>query len=182
MRFFIPLLLILNLAACSAGSDGSETKAVPAQHATGVILSESEMGLGNWLLQAREANFYSEPHSFITMVRPHLIFKIEGREESSIKSREGRYDIDKNLITMTGRVVGVSLKENAKIETEKVFYDTQTKQIWVNAPVVITRAGVRVEGKGLRATPDLSEIEIFKQKTTLPQNIQDLEAGPALKL
>jgi LPS export ABC transporter protein LptC len=111
------------------------------------------------------------------MQNPYLSLQKNGQEESNIKSREGRYDIKNHLIFMSGDVIGNSLKENARIETEKIFYDTETKKVWVNTDVTIVRAGVTVEGKGLKADSDFSEIEIFRQKTAVPRNIEDFEAA-----
>ncbi|MDR0645420.1 MAG: LPS export ABC transporter periplasmic protein LptC [Elusimicrobiota bacterium] len=172
---FAALILAFELCACARDNRGNENYET-AQQASDVIISQSESGHAQWVLYADKADFYQDAPSYSIMQNPHIIFKKNDKDDSDIKSETGRYDIDRRLITMSGNVVGISKTENAKIETEKIFYDMRTKKIWSDANVLLTRGGLIVKGKGLKANSDFSEIEIFKQQTKLPKNIEDLKA------
>jgi LPS export ABC transporter protein LptC len=177
MKLIFSLALLLYLAACGGAGDGADG-APPAQHAEDVIISESQMGEGKWLLTAADADFYQAAEgSYVTMRGPHIVFNTGGEAGSSLTAREGRYDFDKNLIALSGAVRGANAREGVELETETLFYDTQTRLIWTDAPVKVKRGGVVVKGGGLKTNQDLSEIEIFKQKTALPQNIKDFRAA-----
>ncbi|MDR1124234.1 MAG: LPS export ABC transporter periplasmic protein LptC [Elusimicrobiota bacterium] len=179
MKLIFPFALLLCLAACGGAGPAAEG-APPAQHAQDVIISESQMGEGKWLLTATDADFYqADEGSYVAMRKPHIIFKTGGEAGSSITARKGRYDFDKNLIMLNDAVHGANAREGAELDTEILFYDTQTRLIWTDAPVALKRGGVVVKGSGLKANQDLSEIEIFKQKTALPQNIKDFRAATA---
>jgi LPS export ABC transporter protein LptC len=177
MKLISSFALLLCLAACGGAGPAAEG-APPAQHAEDVIISESQMGEGKWLLTAKDADFHqADKGSYVAMRGPHIIFKTGGEAESSLTAREGHYDFDKNLIMLSGAVRGANAREGAELETEILFYDTQTLLIWTDAPVSLKRGGVAIKGGGLKASRDLSEIEIFKQKTSLPQNIKDFRAA-----
>jgi len=180
----IPTLLfaVFILSACSGGGSGADAGEGPAQKAREVIISEFEMGRGNWLLTAKEADFFQDADSYVTMISPHLIFKVKGVDDSSIKSHNGRYDLDANLITMTHKVTGASKTQGVTFETEKLYYDTKSKLVWADTPVTITRGGVTTKGQGMKATSDFAEIEIFRQKTRLPPNIEELKAKSEVHL
>jgi LPS export ABC transporter protein LptC len=176
MRKAFIIFFIAALSYACARDNRSNENYETAQQASDVIISESESGRAQWVLYADKADFYQDAPSYSVMQNPHIIFNKNGKENSNIKSKIGRYDIDKRLITMSGNVVGISKTENAKIETEKIFYDMRTKKIWSDADVLLTRGGVSVKGKGLKANSDFSEMEIFKQQTKLPKNIEDIKA------
>jgi LPS export ABC transporter protein LptC len=174
-EFFIILIIAVLSSACARDNRSNENYET-AQQASDVIISESESGSAQWVLYADKADFYQDAPSYSVMQNPHIIFNKNDKENSNIKSKTGRYDVDKRLISMSGNVVGISKTENVTIETEKIFYDMRTKKIWSDVNVRLTRRGVIVKGEGLKANSDFSEIEIFKQQTKLPKNIEDLKA------
>jgi LPS export ABC transporter protein LptC len=175
---FIALVISVFISACGRQSANNE-KADSLQQAVKVIISRSENGLAQWTLYADEADFHQDAPSYAVLRNPRIIFKKDGKDDNNIKSERGRYDMDRQIVIMSGKVVGVSAAENAKIETEEIFYDMREKKIWSDRDVVLTRGGVIVKGKGLKASSDFSEIEIFKQQTKLPKNIEEFKAGTA---
>ena len=182
MRFLLPAIAVLFFAACSGGGSGADIPQGPAQKAREVIISQSEMGEGNWLLTAKEAEFFQEGAQYIIMHRPHLIFKVGGADDSSIRAHMGRYDMDGGLITLTGRIRGANKTQGITFETEKLYYDANTKLVWTDMPITMIRGGVKAQGQGMKANSDFSEVEIFKQKTKLPPNIEELKAKSEVSL
>ena len=174
----LPFAALFAFAACGGGKESAEGKEGPEQTAKNVLISESEKGASNWLLRAKEAQFFNEPVSYADLEHPHLIFNAQGMQDSEILSDKGRYDMEARLITLSGNVHGKSAKENAEIKTEKIYYDLNSKKIHTDAGFTLIRAGITVKGEGLRANPDFSEIEIIKQTTTLPKTAQGLGAAP----
>lgn len=171
MKKILPIVfLVLLMSGCGGGKDKNAVPDGPLQRAEDVIISESEMGTGNWLLTTKKADFYDDDQ-YVKLTDAKLIFKKDGQEDTVIRADEGRYDISKHLIGLMGNVTGLSIKEGSKIKTEIIYYDTETKKIWTNVPVTVTRGGVTVKGEGVRANSDFSEIELFKQKTQLPKDL-----------
>ena len=111
------------------------------------------------------------------MTDPKLINKTDGKEDSSIKADKGSYEFEKNLITLSGNVTGVSLSEGATIRTSKMYYDTKSRNVWTDKPVTLKRGGVTVKGQALQANADFSEIQLYKQVTQLPKELRDFDKG-----
>lgn len=172
-KFLFILCFALCAGACSQKAP-YEQKDAPAQRAYGIVLSESSAGQSLWQLKVKEADFFDNGQ-YLTLKSPVLILNEDSQNTSTVTSQQGRYDVEKHLITLSKKVVGTSGKENAKIETEEIFYDTQTKKIWSDSPVKLTRGKITVKGAGLRAQDDLSQVEILRQKTSLPADIQDIK-------
>lgn len=169
----LTLICLLACAAC-AKQDAPQQDSAPAQRGYNITLSESTAGQTAWRLEVKEADFF-DGEQYLTLKNPSLILNENGQTNSTVTSLKGRYDVANHLITLSKKVTGVSQKENAKIETEEIFYDTQTKEIWSDSPVRLTRGKITVNGAGLRANGDLSQIEIIKQKTALPADIKDIK-------
>lgn len=172
-HFYLACTLVL-LCACGGKKDTTDVAQGPSQQAYGVIISQSEMGTSEWLLTTKQAKFFDD-EQYVDLVKPSLIFNKKGQQDSTVKADEGVYDMLKSLITLNGNVVGVSLNEGATIKAKKAYYDVTRKIIWTDTDVSVTRGGVTVKGKGVKASSDLSEIEIIKQETRLPAELGELK-------
>ena len=176
MKHCYLLLTLLLLCACGGKKESLPQEQGPSQQAYGVIISESQMGKSEWLLTTKLAKFY-DAQQLVDLSSPHLIFNKNGMEDSTIKADDGRYDMQENLITMLGGVKGSSEKQDVTIKTNKIYYDIKRKVIWTDNDVTVTRGGVTVKGKGIKADSALSEIEIIKQETQLPKELQELKSA-----
>lgn len=176
MKHFYLLFTLALLCACGGKNKSPDAPKGPSQQAYGVIISQSEMGASEWLLNTKQAEFFDE-EQYVELVQPHLVFNKQGQEDSTVKADEGTYDMLKNLITLKGNVVGVSVKEGATIKAKQAYYDVARKTIWADSDVNVTRGGVTVSGKGFKASSDLSEIEIIKQETRLPAELGELKSA-----
>ncbi|MDD6173611.1 MAG: LPS export ABC transporter periplasmic protein LptC [Elusimicrobia bacterium] len=164
------------LAACGE-KNSAQPPSGPLQRGEDVIISESEMGENKWLLTTKSADYYDEEQK-VVLTSPKLINKTGGKEDSSIKADKGFYEFNKGLITLSGKVTGVSLTEGATIKASKMYYDTKTRKVWTDEPVTLKRGGVTVKGAALEANADFSEIQLYRQKTQLPKELRDFDKGP----
>ena len=145
---------------------------MPSQRAEGVIMRETVSGITTWQLKAKSADFYDNQDVF--MESPKIIFNQGQKEEASLSSKHGTFK--GNIITFLGSVSVRSQEENLKLTTEKLFYNTSTKVAWTNVPFILKRGSVIIKGKALKADKGFSNIEIFKQVTDLPADLEGLKS------
>ncbi len=176
MKHFYLFCTIALLCSCGGKNKSPDAPKGPSQQAYGVIISESQMGTSEWLLTTKQAEFFDE-EQYVELVKPSLLFNKQGKQDSTVKADEGVYDMLKSLITLKGNVVGVSINEGATIKAKQAYYDVTRKVIWTDSDVSVTRGGVTVKGKGVKASSDLSEIEIIKQETRLPAELGELKSA-----
>lgn len=173
MRIFILILLTL-FVACNTNKTPTSLENGPQQEATKVIISQAQNAQDDWSLNADRAQFYDAQNQ-VRLYNPVLIYNKEGVQDNTLKAKEGWFDINKNLIVMQGDVQISSLSQGIKIRTSEVFYDTQKKEAWAITPIKMTRGKTLLEAQGFKASNAFSQIELFKQKTTLPKEMQDFK-------
>ena len=176
MKIFIILLFVFSVA-CNSNKAQIPQEIGPQQEATKVIISQAQSAQNDWSLSADKAQFYDGQNQ-VRLYNPVLIYSKEGNQDSTVKAKEGWYDISKNLIVLTGDVQISSLSEALKIYTRELYYDTDKKESWSMTPIKIKRGKTTLNAEGFKANQDFSQIELFKQKTTLPQNMQDFKPAP----
>ncbi len=167
------LISILFLAACNGKNSALSDEESGLQTAKSVVIYEAKNGFHTWVLQAEEAQFY-ENNEKVSLVKPQVVFKKEEKEVSRIKGDKGSLSLGENLIVLEGNVQGKDIKENVTINTSLLNYDMGQKKIWTDKKFILLRNGVKVEGQGFKANGDLTEIEITKQTTTLPQTAKEI--------
>lgn len=177
MRIFLIFLLTFFVACTNTDKTQNTQDNQPRQLATKVIISQAQNALNDWRLTADKAEFYDGQNQ-VRLYNPILIESQEGKQNNTLKAKEGLFDINKNLILLQDKVQITSLSQGIKINTSKVYYDTATKEAWSNVPVKIQRGKTTLEAQGFKAEQNFSQIEFFKQKTNLPQNMQDLKTSP----
>lgn len=176
MKILLTFLLTF-FVACSANKSPAGQESGPQQEATKVIISQAKSAQNDWSLSADKAEFYDDKNQ-VRLYNPVLISSQNGKQASTIKAKEGWFDINKNLILMQGNVQIASLLEGLKINTKEVYYDTQRKEAWSVLPIKMTRGKTVLEAQGFKANNNFSQIELFKQKTTLPKAMQDFKPTP----
>ncbi|WP_424244935.1 LPS export ABC transporter protein LptC [Elusimicrobium posterum] len=172
MKKYFLLTLSIFVFACGTGSNPAGSDEPGVQTVEDVVIYEALKGQHTWILEAKEAKFYeNENNATITM--PKLSFNEGEKSLSTIKGDKGSMDIEKKTIVLENNVQGNSTSQNAQLRTSLLNYNMETKKIWTDKNVTIVRNGVTVHGRGLKANGDLSEIEILRQTTTLPENEDD---------
>lgn len=176
MKIFI-ILLFAFFAACNSEKAQTPQETGPQQEATKVIITQAQSAQNDWSLSAEKAQFYDRQNQ-VRLYNPVLIYSKDGAQDSILKAKEGWYDIPKNLIVMNGNVQISSLSEATKINTEELYYDTNKKESWSITPIKMKRGKTTLNAQGFKANQDFSQIELFKQKTTLPKEMQDFKPAP----
>lgn len=168
------LIAFLVLAcACSEKEEQFSDEDSGVQTVKNVVMYEAKGGFLNWILEAAQATF-EENSERISMTAPQMVFKKEEKEVSKISGNRGTMSVKQNLITLSGNVRGRDVAENISLTTSRLNYDMKAKKIWTDEAFTLTRNGVKVEGRGLRANGDLTEIEITNQTTTLPLSADEI--------
>ena len=168
LLFILPLLLL----ACACGQkESSEGGNTPAQRAEGVVMRETSSGESAWELKASSAEFYDNQD--VNMENPVITFNQGKQGTAVLKSRYGSFKGE--VITFWGLVVVTVKAEKLKLTTEKLFYNTATKIAWTDSPFTLKRNGITIKGKALKTSNGFSDIEIFKQTTDLPKDLQGLK-------
>ena len=175
-RFILIVHLIVFMLAACGSKDKNDQGGTHAQRGEDVLISESEMGQSKWLLSTKTADYYDDEQK-VELSFPKLINKTNGKDDASIRADKGSYDLTTGLITLTGKVKGVSLEQATTIKTSQVYYNTQTHKVWTDKPVTLTRGGVTVKGAAMQANSDFSEIQLYKQITQLPKELRDFDKG-----
>lgn len=176
MKILITFLFAF-LVACNSSKVQTPQETGPQQEATKVIISQAQSAQNDWSLSADKAQFYDAQNQ-VRLYNPVLVYSKESVQDSILKAKEGWYDISKNLIVMNGNVHISSLSEAIKINTEELYYDTNKKESWSVTPIKMKRGKTTLNAKGFKANQDFSQIELFKQKTTLPKKMQDFKPAP----
>ncbi len=166
---FLSALLCAGCAKPSGGEGGMLT-----QEIKGLKMYEFRSGKTEWQVTAKKATL-SDRTEMAELTSPTVEIRKNDKLAARIKAHNGTVDMAGRVVTLTNSVEGMSEEEKVAIVTEKLIYDIPGDRIWTNEPIKLTRNGVTVRGRGFTAKPDLSEIEIRKQETSLPENINPAE-------
>lgn len=149
-------------APAGCGSQKSGLPAEPTQLLQGLTMVESLAGKRKWDLTAKTAVLH-EAEERIDVETPYVKIQENGRDVTRMRADRGRYHTASRDMEMLGHVVAESLKERSTLYTEQLHFDGSGGKMWTEKAVRIVRADGNVQGTGLEATPDLSEITIKHQ-------------------
>jgi LPS export ABC transporter protein LptC len=141
---------------------------VEAQRQTfeGLVLSQSVGGAPAWNLRAARAFLHEDEHR-ADLESPVMDFYRDGKRTSRVAARAGAVDTQTHDVRLSSSVVLDSVEDLSHLTTESRHYTSKTGLLTTDLPVVIRRPDGVVQGRGLRAKPDLSEIRIFEQTSTM---------------
>ena len=60
-----------------------------------------------------------------------------------------------------------SFDDHSVLSTDQLNYTSKQGHFYTRLPVTVRRPGAVIHGEGLEATPDLSEIRIFRQRSVM---------------
>ena len=162
-------LALLPLAACRR--DAAPSFEEPVQRLEGLRLSQSTLGRPGWDLRARSAQL-SEGDRVAILSEPELSFFEKKKQVSTVTARAGLVRTDTYDVTLTTEVVVRSLKDESTLTTSELRYSSEKKKFLTDREVQVRRPGGTLRGRGLEASPDLSDIRIFNQRTVLQDGLQ----------
>ncbi|MFA6583132.1 MAG: LPS export ABC transporter periplasmic protein LptC [Elusimicrobiaceae bacterium] len=172
------LLLALVLAGCSDDLSRGKSGGGLTQEVKGLRLYELQSGEKEWIILADKAALYEKDQTG-DLKNPVIEMRKNKKLAARITSEKGRIDFSKKLVTLERSVEGESKTEQVELKTELLNYDIDAEKIWTDSSIQLRQYGVLVKGKGFTAKPDLSEIEIKNQETTLPKNVSPAKVNNA---
>lgn len=161
-----PALLLL-LAAC-----GRKKTAPAAEERTQTLenleLRQSEKGRPSWILKARLAQLREDEKKAL-LTAPSMEFLKKGKVASRVTALTGEVQTERRGVRLSSSVVMDSLDDHSRLTTEELVFDPQTNRFRTDREVLVMRPEGKLTGRGLEATPDLSEIRIYNQRTSFQE-------------
>lgn len=156
--------LILGVAACAPAA--APPRADRRQTIEGLTLSQSDAGKPAWTLKSRLAELLEERNA-ATLEAPNMEFYRDGRAVSRVTALKGQIATDTHDVTLSSSVVLNSFEDHSVLTTDSLSYSSKDRLFRTKSDVVVRRPEGVVHGRGMEATPDLSEIRIFEQRSVL---------------
>ncbi len=132
----------------------------------GLTLSQSSMGEPAWTLKSRHA-VLREDEKRAALTEPVMEFYKKGKVVSRVTALLGEIETESHDVRLSSSVVMDSLEDQSHLTTSELFYDSKRALFTTPADIVVRRPEGVLRGRGLEAKPDLSEIRIFNQTSTL---------------
>jgi LPS export ABC transporter protein LptC len=158
------LAALLGAAACAPTAAPPRTDR--RQTIEGLTMSQTDHGKPGWTLRSRLALLREEENS-ATLEAPTMDFYTDGKVVSRVTSRFGEIATDTHDVHLSSSVVLDSFDDHSVLTTDKLIYSSKARLFRTDSDVVVHRPQGVVYGRGMEATPDLSEIRIFHQHSLL---------------
>lgn len=163
--------LLLALALLPAAACGPK-RAAPAEERTqtleGLELRQSEGGRPSWTLKARLA-VLREDQKKALLSEPVMEFLRAGKVVSRVTAAAGEIGTDTRDVVLEREVTLDSLDDRSRLTTERLDFSSARQRFTTDREVLVKRPEATLRGSGLEATPDLSEIRVFNQRTDLKE-------------
>jgi LPS export ABC transporter protein LptC len=155
---------LLAAAACAPAS--SPPHADRRQTIEGLTLNQSDQGRPAWTLRSRLALLREEENA-ASLEAPTMEFYRDGKVSSRVTALTGEVATDTHDVKLSSSVVLNSFDDRSTLTTDVLYYSSKKKLFRTDAAVVVRRPEGTAYGEGMEATPDLSEIRIFRQHSVL---------------
>ncbi len=166
MRRLLLAVALLPAAACGP------KRAAPAEERTqtleGLVLRQSESGRPSWTLKARLA-VLREDEKKALLTEPSMEFLRGGKVVSRVTALEGEVGTETRDVRLSRSVALDSLDDKSRLTTDELTYSSERKKFRTDRDVLVMRPEGTLRGRGLEATPDLSEIRVFNQRTDIKE-------------
>lgn len=163
MRYALAALL---LAGSACGRSGEPEREERRQVMEGLTLSQSDKGEPSWTLKSARA-VLREDAKLATLTEPVMEFYKKGKAVSRVTALAGEVDTESHGVRLSSSVVLDSFDDRSRLTTTELFYDSARGRFTTTADILVKRPEGVLRGRGLEAKPDLSEIRIFNQSSTL---------------
>jgi LPS export ABC transporter protein LptC len=163
MRVFLAAAAF-GLAAC--GGSAGPAPQEPHQILEEFTMRQEELGNPVWSLVAHSA-ILKEDQKMAVLAEPRMEFFKKKKVVTRLSAAGGEIGTDNADLRLSPSVVVASLEDQSTVRTELLQYSSTRKMFFTDKEVVVSRPGGVLHGKGLEATPDLSEIRIFQQTSVV---------------
>ncbi|MDE2510894.1 MAG: LPS export ABC transporter periplasmic protein LptC [Elusimicrobia bacterium] len=157
---------LLLAAACGRRAAPPKTADARVQTFEGLTLSQSADGRPKWTLSSPSAVLHEDAKT-ADLDAPVMEFFRDGKPSSRVTALTGTIQTDTHDVTLSSSVVLDSSEDHSRLTTDVLYYSSKRERFHTESPVVIRRPEGVVHGEGMEATPDLSEIRIFRQQSRL---------------
>ncbi|MFI5362261.1 MAG: LPS export ABC transporter periplasmic protein LptC [Elusimicrobiota bacterium] len=164
MRPSAALALALTAAACAPAAE--PPRADRRQTIVDLTLNQSERGRPGWTLRSRLAQLREEQNN-ATLESPIMDFYTDGKISSRVTAINGEIATDTHDVHLSSAVVLTSYEDHSVLTTDRMVYSSKAKRFRTDSDVVVRRPEGVAYGRGMEATPDLSEIHIYQQHSIL---------------
>lgn len=161
-RALLALLLLAGACSRRAPEEAEERRQVME----GLTLSQSEKGRPSWTLKSSRALLREESKT-ATLDSPVMEFFEKGKRVSRVTAVAGEVSTETSDVRLSSSVVLDSFEDKSRLTTDVLLYDSKKKKFTTTSDILVKRPEGVLKGKGLEAKPDLSEIRIFNQRSTL---------------
>ena len=161
---------LLGAAACAPSAAPPRTDR--RQTIEGLTMSQTDHGRPGWTLRSRLALLREEENA-ATLESPAMEFYTDGKVVSRVTALVGEIATDTHDVHLSSSVVLDSFEDRSVLTTDALVYSSQARLFRTDSAVVVTRPDGIVHGQGMEATPDLSEIRIFHQRSDLKSGLKD---------
>lgn len=138
------------------------------QRLEGVQLSQSTVGKPAWNLRARAATL-EDNDKVAVLDAPEVAFFKDRKQVSTVSALGGVMRTDTYDVILSTRVVVHGLEDNTTLLTEELRYSSTRKKFFTDRDVLVKRPGGTLRGKGMEASPDLSDIRVYNQRTVIDE-------------
>lgn len=132
----------------------------------GLTLSQSKRGVPSWTLKSKFA-VLREDERRAQLTAPAMEFYRGGKAVSRATALSGEVNTDSHDVRLSSAVVLDSFEDRSRLTTTDLVYSSTRRLFSTTAAIQLIRPEGVLRGKGLEATPDLSEIRIFDQRSVL---------------
>lgn len=165
-RALAAALAALPLTGCHRRAAATVEQA--RQRLEGVQLSQSTLGKPAWDLHAVSATL-EDGDKVAVFDAPEIAFFKDKKQVSTLTAAGGVMRTDTYDVTLSTKVVVRGLEEKTTLLTEELQYSSTRKKFFTDREVVVQRPGGTLHGRGMEASPDLSDIRVYNQRTVMQE-------------
>jgi LPS export ABC transporter protein LptC len=159
------------VCAVSCGSRLQSPVESRTQTIESLTLSQSENGQPAWSLRSHQASLH-EDEKIATLDRPTMEFYRDARVISQVTAVTGEVQTETHDVKLSSSVVLDSMDDHSRLTTDTLMYSSKRSKFYTHSPVMVRRPDGIIRGEGMEASPDLSEIHIFRQRSELKNKLQ----------
>ncbi len=101
------------------------------------------------------------------LTEPVMDFYKNGKAVSRVTALAGEIETESHDVRLSSSVALDSFEEKSHLTTSELLYNSASGRFTTKADILVRRPEGVARGRGLEAKPDLSEIRIFNQSSTL---------------
>lgn len=184
----VAILFMVGLSACSSKLPQTDLSEMPDQWIEKFRITETSNGLPVWVLNSGSAEIYNKQKraqledihiQFMNASkkkRPSTTSLDEAKKKQTMAAHlsapKGEVKLDTHDLTAWG---GVEVKgeDGTTLYTDRLMFSATRQLILTQSPVKIVKNDSILMGEGLEATPDLSEVKIFRHEAEIyPKKLQ----------